>query len=110
MTRKRGVAAATKHVECQCPDCLSDEPLLKDLEGDLLDLYAEYLGGHFTRSRPTEPGIYGIATLEGDFVGYRALKMVEGELIDTLQVHGEPGWEGWWWSHPLPPPPKGVPN
>jgi len=99
-----------QHVECCCPEC-EDSPLLDSLEGDLLVLYAAYIGdGHWTLTRPTLPGIYGIASLEGDHVGYREFKMRDGECVDTLQAHGEPGWCGYFYSHPLPPPPREIPN
>lgn len=89
----------------------SDPPLLGDLEDDALDAWAVFLGdGEWTLRRPEDPGLYWVATREGDPIGLRELRMREGELVDTLQVHGEPGWQGYWWSVALPVPPKEVPN
>ena len=89
----------------------SDPPLLATLEDDRLDAWAAFLGdGEWTLQRPEDPGIYWVASLEGDPVGLRELKMVDGDLVDTKHAHGEPGWQGYWWSHSLPYPPKEVPN
>jgi hypothetical protein len=89
----------------------SDPPLLGPIEDDeLLEEWAEYLGGKWVLQRPEYPGIYGIMTLEGDFVGYRSLVQQAGKLVDTLAGSCEPGWQGWWWSRRLPRPPKEVPN
>ncbi len=88
----------------------SDPPLLDGVEDPFLDPLAEWIGGQWVTKRPTLPGIYWIATREGHAVGLRQLNMVEGEIVDPLQTHNEPGWQGFWWSQPLPQPPKEVPN
>jgi hypothetical protein len=88
----------------------SDPPLLQNVEDPFLDPWADYLGGAWIRTLPERPGVYSIATLEGHVVGYRELRMRDGELVDTLHVVNEPGWQGFWWSQPLPPPPKEVPE
>ncbi len=91
-----------------CAKC--DTPLLEGLEGVLLDQWGDYIGGQWTLQRPTRPGIYNVATREGHPVGLRRLDLIDGELVDKLQGHSDPGWCGYWWSHPLPDPPKEVPN
>lgn len=88
----------------------SDRPLLDELDDPYLDPWADYIGGHWTRTKPERPGIYAIATREGHHVGYREFQMREGEVVDTLVVVNEPGWQAWFWSTPLPSPPKEVPN
>lgn len=89
----------------------SDPPLLAKVEDDdLLDAWAEFLGGDWTLEPPTEPGIYPIAARDGGLAGHRRFVTRDGELVDTLTAHGEPGWRGFFWSTRLPPPPKPTPN
>lgn len=87
----------------------SDPPLLEHVEDPFLDLWAEFHAAHWTLDKPTRPGIYMIASLEGDYVGLREYVLRDGQLIDTLARHGEPGWLGLFYACPLPPPPKEVP-
>lgn len=84
----------------------SDPPLLKEVPEDLLEPWAEYLTGHWFRGVPEQPGLYPLATLEGDFVGYREFVQKGGKVIDPTRGYKEPGWVGWIWSCPLPLPPK----
>lgn len=88
----------------------SDPPLLGDLDDPYLDPWADYIGGQWVLSKPQRAGIYPIASREGHHVGYREFKMRDGELVDTLVAVNEPGWCGWYWSVPLPSPPREVPN
>lgn len=89
----------------------SDPPLLDSVEDPYLDPWADYLGdGRWTISPPSSPGIYPIASREGHHVGYREFRMKDGALYDTKLAHAEPGWQGYFWSHPLPSPPREVPN
>jgi hypothetical protein len=105
MSKKKPAPAPDKHVECNCLEC-QDRPLLENVEDDYIDGIAEWVGGCWQLARPTDPGIYAVATLEGDHVGYRELKMRNGDLIDTLQAVNQPGWCGQWWSVRLPHPAK----
>ena len=91
------------HIECECSTC-TDQPLLDDLEGELLEAWAEYLGGCWTRERPEVPGTYPVATLEGHHTGYRELSLRGGQIL------GAGVWRGWWWSVRLPSPPKEAPH
>lgn len=87
----------------------SDPPLLANVEDELLDMWAEYHDGEWTLERPKYPGVYQIATLEGDYVGLRELRLIDGKIVDRLVAVNDPGWCGFWYSMPLPPPPKEVP-
>ena len=102
---KKPAPATVAHVECSCLVC-QDKPLLESVEDAFLDAIAEWVGGRWQLERPIDPGIYAVATREGDHVGYRELKMRDGALVDTLQAVGQPGWCGQWWSVRLPHPAK----
>lgn len=88
----------------------SDPPLLKDVEDPFLDPWANYMGGRWVLKRPELPGIYQIATLEGHYVGMRDFRMRDGKVVDTMVAVNEPGWQGYYWSEPIPAPPREVPN
>ncbi len=110
MGKKRAALDPNQHVECQCPAC-RDEPLLRDVEDDLVDAWGEFLGGQWTLNRPDLSGVYPVASLDGVVAGLRRLEYDQCmNLVDKLQTHGEPGWLGYWWSVPLPNPPKKVPG
>lgn len=61
-----------------------------------------FLGGRWTRDRPTAPGYYPVATLEGAVLPPERYKLIDKRGRQADAGHGEPGWLGWWWSHPLP--------
>ena len=74
--------------------------------------FATYLGGAWQRApwRPTQSGLYPIADRQGSFRGYRRFEFRAGAVVDATAPDGEPGWQGWIWSEPLPQPPKPVPG
>lgn len=62
----------------------------------------EFRCGWWQRTRPTRPGTYPVATREGMPAGHRELfPLVTGGVREHVGF-GQPGWEGWWWSRPLP--------
>lgn len=71
--------------------------------------WAAFLGGRWQRERPSLPGIYPTAGRDGGVCDYEKwVRLVphavrEGALVQTGLKHGEPGWQGWYWSRPLPP-------
>lgn len=73
----------------------------------LSDRWALFLGGHWTRERPTKPGYYPVEAVTcGDQDG-----VVPSLTVLAYDDHGQlrfaQSWGGWWWSEPLPalPPP-----
>lgn len=88
-----------------------DTPLLiGDYDPERVRPWLDYLYGEWTRTSPELPGVYDVATLDGDFVGQREYIQREGRVIDPRRAVGEPGWQGWFWSVARPAPPKGVPE
>jgi hypothetical protein len=88
-----------------------DTPLLiGDYDPERVELWIDYLYGAWTKNSPELPGWYAVATLDGDFVGYREYIMVGGKIIDPRRAVNEPGWQGWFWTAALPAPPKGTPE
>lgn len=66
--------------------------------------WALFLGGKWTRKRPSEVGLYPVATREGMPVGHRRLlrRGPKNVLCEDGVATNEPGWQGWWWDRPLP--------
>lgn len=87
-----------------------DVPLLvgDEFDPDRVELWVEFLYGCWEQGLPDLPGTYPVATLEGDFVGFREYSIRDGEIYDPRQGHAEPGWLGFRWSIAVPPPPKGI--
>jgi hypothetical protein len=79
---------------------------------DIEDLrpWAMFHGGRWTKKRPTEPGFYPVASREGaPMCPTRWRLLIRGENRRILEAgvgHNEPGWQGWWWTRPLPSLPK----
>lgn len=68
--------------------------------------WSAFLNGHWTLERPTQPGRYRIAGLDGKS---------KGEIVALInkrtgEIRLVPGWEGWFWSFPIPLPPRPVPK
>lgn len=71
--------------------------------------WALFLGGTWTRTRPERAGTYPVATREGAVLDMsQAKRLARGPkgLVEAGVPHGEPGWQGWWWSQPIPLIPK----
>lgn len=69
--------------------------------------WALFLGGKWTRTQPTKPGLYPVATLyEGAHVGHRLMVKRNGKVVQADVPVNQPGWQGWFWSQPLPPMPQ----
>lgn len=89
------------------------EPSLPTLEELILDeslreMWFEYLDGGWVQGTPIDPGVYQVATLEGQYVGLKEYVIRDGSVVDRLQGHREVPWVGFVWSKPLPPPPVFV--
>ena len=71
--------------------------------------WALFLGGKWVRERPNRAGTYPVATREGavlDMTKCRRVARSSFGLVELDVAPGEPGWQGWWWSHPIPIIPK----
>lgn len=78
------------------------------------DPWQAFLAGEWTKEVPTEPGIYPVATADGE---QTLLPLVIGRLSDQLHYSmggrssqdGSEIWKGYFWSRPIPslPPVKG---
>ena len=68
--------------------------------------WALFLGGKWQKKRPTRPGYYPVASREGDPLAPERYLTIDDKGRHTGVPYGEPGWQGWWWSSPLPPMPK----
>jgi hypothetical protein len=64
--------------------------------------WALFLGGHWTRFRPTKPGRYPLATCEGDPVDPVRSGVIGPAGQELGLAPSEPGWQGYWWSLPYP--------
>lgn len=72
-----------------------------ELDADPWTVFLDY--GRWVRTRPTEPGTYPVAARTGAPGGYRRVVMrTDGSTAEADLAPGEPGWQGWWWSLPLP--------
>jgi hypothetical protein len=78
------------------------------LDVDLRELWYEFLDGGWVPGPPEDPGVYPVASAEGDYIGLKEFILRKGKVVDKLQGHNEPDWQGYSWSRPLPPPPAGV--
>jgi hypothetical protein len=72
--------------------------------------WERFLGGHWTRVRPTKPGYYPV---EGVACGQLPGKAPSTTVLaydDQGTLRFSQSWGGWWWSEPLPmlPPPPDV--
>lgn len=69
-------------------------------EIDVVDLWRDFLHGHWTKVPPTVPGTYPTA----DRAGFLSKDIIVGELKGELYYAGakNPAWGGWWWSEPRP--------
>lgn len=85
-------------------------PTLEELITDesLRELWADYIDGGWVPGSPADPGIYQVATAEGDYVGLKEFVLRNGTIVDKYRGHAEPEWQGYVWSRPLPPPPAFV--
>jgi hypothetical protein len=64
--------------------------------------WERFLGGHWTRERPTKTGYYPIQAIKsGDPDGTPPSMLILVYELDG-EIHYTQSWGGWWWSHPLP--------
>lgn len=68
--------------------------------------WAAFLGGTWQKTRPVRPGCYFVADRSGVVRGVRHLVTDKFDrVIEPNLPQGEPGWQGWWWSMPVPDAP-----
>lgn len=68
--------------------------------------------GHWQKGVPERDGLYWLAYHDGVLTGPGQVLRTNGELIMAggLRVkNGVGGWAGWYWSEPIPEPPKPGP-
>ena len=73
------------------------------MEGDNPGPWAYWLGGKWTRRKPTKPGLYPIASLDGTVRDPRSWLIIEDDGRERGRGFAEPGWQGWVWDRPMPP-------
>jgi hypothetical protein len=84
----------------------------KEWEGEKhdKDAWTKYLEGHWTKERPTEVGVYDVATRDGDHAGAAVFyQLPGGELCQAPYSDDKDSWRGWFWSvrrPALPDPPE----
>ncbi len=95
-------------------DIETGKPLPKDAE---TSSWTYFLQGEWTREVPRRPGKYPIANVKGAVIGeaYLYRKEVGGPMHIASRktaLHDlSGGWDGWWWSRPMPSiMPHRVPN
>lgn len=69
--------------------------------------WATFHAGQWTKEKPKIPGIYPIASREGEYCGVISVKFHDGILVNARGYAVL--WEGWFWSEPLPAPSKAPP-
>lgn len=62
-----------------------------------------FLGGRFTRKRPTRPGLYPVRGRDGGTVDPRQWRRIGEDGKEIGLAPGEPGWQGDWYDRPVPP-------
>jgi hypothetical protein len=62
--------------------------------------------GHWQKDIPKKPGLYWTATKDGFLCTPKTVVFVCGEWHSTDRLASNCEWGGWWWSIPLPQPPK----
>lgn len=72
------------------------------------ELWIQFLDGGWVRGSPPDPGVYMVASAEKIYVGLKEYLLREGKIVERALGYKEPEWQGYVWSHPLPPPPITV--
>lgn len=84
----------------------------EDQEASLRERYpwAHFHAGKWTKEGPKRAGLYFVATRDGTVVGTRRYVEHKGEVRPAYSGFDyHKGWDGWFWSEPLPNPAKPVP-
>jgi hypothetical protein len=68
------------------------------MDAELKAKWEKFLGGHWTREKPTKPGSYPICAVGGGSTNQMLLVV---ELQDKSMLY-LPSWGGWVWSEPSP--------
>lgn len=62
-----------------------------------------FLGGKWVRKRPTAPGLYPVASANGEIVEPRKWRRVDDQGREMGLGRDDKPWAGWWWDRPCPP-------
>jgi len=69
--------------------------------------WTAFLGGRWVKTPPVRPGRYFIADRSGTVRGTRDyLTDRQGRVVQVGLGFAQPGWQGWWWSMPVPDAPS----
>ena len=83
------------------------------MEKGLQEQWLKFMGGHWTKEKPTKEGDYAITDRDsykmcrGKPLSYRTVGVYnyDGKLRMTVGWADEKNpmpWGGWWWSEPMP--------